>query len=121
MSCEKEVLKPQVSKVESLSDEISNENLLESNSQTRLKKGYGDKACTIYDNEGHGTIAGTRCASPNGGDCKTKTECAGVAVIDDSYLPEGMSAERFIEMWNSEEGKPFLESKGFYALDDVKR
>ena len=104
-SCEKEPIQPTSSKLVPV---VSIEK--------EAKK--GSIACSVLNDEGKPTCAGTRCGSPTG-DCGRKytvCKCADTPKSSE-IVSNGMTYDEFVSLWNTEEGRELLMSQGFYEKD----
>lgn len=75
----------------------------------------GEIACSITDGKKE-TAAGTRCGTPTG-TCGKATACKAVSVSVNADLPDGMTEDEFISIWNNDETRYVLEDAGYFAVD----
>lgn len=64
---------------------------------------------------------GKRCGTPIGECGKEETECACETIVGEpSDLPLGMSAEEFLEAWNTEDGRILLMDEYGFTWEDIE-
>ena len=104
-SCEKEIV--------TQSNSTENETI---NNVTKEAPTRGVIACSIKDANGNEIAAGTRCGTPTGS-CGRYSNCKAVSRTMLGELPEGMSYEEFVEIWNDDTKRETLISLGYYEVD----
>lgn len=93
-----------------------NEQVITPSTEKIDNKNYTTIACETIDAEGNKGI-GSRCRRAKGDDCSKETACSSTALSTSFVLPDGWSLDQFNDAWNTEDGKKYLESLGYYQRD----
>lgn len=107
--CEKEIVQPK-------STTVTYPVSLEKSNRDTKSKNY----CEVRDLGTNTVLAqGTKCTG-TGDECGRKSYCTaqlGFTEDPDQVIFENLTRQQFIELWNTEDGRIYLTSKGVYETD----
>lgn len=113
VACEKEELQPNVP------TPVSEEQITDVPEPAAIGPNKKKRAkCCIYNKAGALLAEGLRCTG-EGEDCNRLDRCVTPFGIDNAeeVIFEEMTRKEFCELWNTDDGMVYLQSKGVYAKD----